>query len=83
MAARTDVLDLLTERQRMIASCVKCGMTNDQIGVMLGIRGRVVANHLRNVYRKLEIDGPCHIRRTRLAVMLALATMAKSKMDRR
>jgi DNA-binding NarL/FixJ family response regulator len=66
-----DTLDRLTPRQQMIAVCVKKGMTNVEIGETLGISRGCVANQLRDVYRRLNIKGSCHVKKQRLAILIA------------
>jgi DNA-binding NarL/FixJ family response regulator len=68
---------MLTERETEIASLVCCGLSNAQIGLVLGIQPKVVANHLRNIYRKKGIRLPGHCSRALLA-----ATVTREKKER-
>lgn len=59
-------LDLLTRREREVATQVGRGASNAEIAIALGIGVRTVEFHLTNVYRKLDIA-----RRTQLAALVA------------
>ena len=58
----------MTDRELDIASRAAGGMTSRAIADELGISVRTVDNHLRSVYRKLDVSG-----RDELAVILAPA----------
>ena len=62
---------MLTDREAEIASLVRCGMSNEQIGLVLGLRPGVVANHLTDIYKKLGIRKAGHCPRALLAAMVA------------
>jgi len=60
----------LTERERMLAVMVRCGLKNREIAEKIGIRPEVVRNYLRLIYRKLGITGGVGTKRVKLAVMV-------------
>ena len=60
----------LTARESEIASLVCCGLSNAQIGAVLGICPHSVANHLIKIYRKKAIRKPGHCSRALLAAMV-------------
>lgn len=53
----------LSQRELEVARLVAQGLTNKQIGRELFITAGTVGNHLKNIYRKLDINT-----RVRLAV---------------
>lgn len=63
-------LDDLTDYQRGIASLVRCGLTNREIGAVLNIAPGSVANTLATIYSRLGICGPKGAKRVKLAVMV-------------
>lgn len=46
----------LTSRELEILNLVVQGMTNDQIGVALGISAKTVGNHLHTIFRKMDVE---------------------------
>lgn len=48
-------LELLSAREREVATLVADGLTNAEIGKRLHISGRTVATHLANIYERLNI----------------------------
>jgi len=50
-----DIIMLLTEREMRVASLIKMGMTNKQIGSMLFISELTVKTHRKNIRKKLKI----------------------------
>ena len=47
----------LTEKERVVLKMVMQGKSNRSIGDQLGVSDGTVKTHLRNVYRKLHVDG--------------------------
>lgn len=50
-------LDTLTARERQIVDVLRSGATNKEIGAQLFLSPHTVGNHLRHVYRKLDVSG--------------------------
>lgn len=48
--------DVLGRRERQVADLVGLGLTNGEIATRMGISPFTVANHLRHVYRKLNVS---------------------------
>lgn len=46
----------LTSRELEVLNLVVQGMTNDQIGVTLGISTKTVGNHLHTIFRKMDVE---------------------------
>jgi len=49
-------MDALTPREAELANLVAAGFSNRQIAEMLVIRRQTVKNHIRAIYRKLELN---------------------------
>ena len=45
----------LTRREEQVIAAVSDGLSNDEIGVRLGISARTVASHLRRLYERLDV----------------------------
>jgi len=48
-------VETLSAREAEVADLVAKGLTNEQIASMLGLSLQTVKNHLRSVFRKLQI----------------------------
>lgn len=66
MEGASEVLTLLTPRQRQIAELVASGMTNEAIGNQLFLTRGSVANHVERIRRRLNVS-----RRTQIATLVA------------
>ena len=60
-----DRCESLTARELEVAQAVASGLSNKEVGSVLGISVRTVENHLRSIFAKLKIKS-----RIRLAVRL-------------
>lgn len=56
MGGRSRGADALGRREREVAEFVGLGLTNMEIAARMGISPFTVANHLRHVYRKLQVS---------------------------
>lgn len=52
---RLAVSDVLTEREREVARLVAEGLTDKEVAAKLYVSPRTVDNHLRNIFRKLDV----------------------------
>lgn len=55
-AARSESIDLLTQRETQVLKCIAQGFPNQQIAEQLTISEVTVKNHLANIYRKLNVS---------------------------
>jgi DNA-binding NarL/FixJ family response regulator len=56
----------LTDREQEVIIWAVQGMTNQEIGIRLGISAKTVKTHLQNVFRKLNVRRRVHLLRFRL-----------------
>lgn len=70
VTSTSDLLDLLTARERAIAKMVSAGLTNRQIAAQVYLSPHTVNYHLRRIFRKLDV-----------ASRVELAMLAKSDGD--
>jgi len=50
------VMDRLSKREFDVLSCLQKGLSNKEIGLLLGISPRTVQKHLQRVYRQLGVE---------------------------
>ena len=55
-AAVAEVSSLLTLREKEIISLLATGILNKEMALTLGLSLNTVRNHLKNIYRKIEVD---------------------------
>ena len=53
---RFEALDLLTKRERQVATCMCNGLNAKRISVDLYISNRTVEQHKKNIYKKLQVN---------------------------
>ena len=53
---RQNSFDVLTEREHEVATLAASGMSNKEIALRMSVSPHTVANHLKNVFRKLRVN---------------------------
>ena len=60
---RQSSFDVLTERERQVAELAADGMSNKEIASKMSVSPYTVANHLKNVFRKLRVNSRVELSR--------------------
>lgn len=55
-ATHSDIIDMLTKREKEILRLVSEGLTNDEIGKKIFISEKTVKTHLTNIFDKLKVN---------------------------
>lgn len=48
--------DELSKKEQAVLSCLQQGLSNEEIGLALGLRPRTVQKHLQRVYQHLGVQ---------------------------
>ncbi len=50
------MIDGLSKRECDVLSCLQKGLSNKEIGIVLGISPRTVQKHLQRIYQRLGVE---------------------------